>query len=195
MARAHAPEIASDSGDRPAEFGPSMEELFPIAYDELRNMARSYLWRERRDHTLQPTALVHEMYLKLADRTRMRWKSRTHFVAVGALIMKQLLIDHARRKGAVKRGADLHKVTLAEGIQAANGESLDAEELLSLNAALEKLATNDPRSAKVVILRLFGGLSPVEIAELVGVSRRTVTNDWRHALAWLGKELDQGEGS
>ena len=194
MSRTQRGGTLSESADRPAEFCESTEELFGIVYDELRDMARSYLWRERRGHTLQPMALVHEMYLKLADRTRMKWKSRTHFVAVGAVIMKQLLIDSARKRGAAKRGAGWHQVTLAEEILP-TGETIDVERLLSLNDALDRLAANDKRSAQVVILRLFGGLAPDEIADALGVSRRTVTNDWRHALAWLGKELDRGDGS
>jgi len=124
----------------------------------------------------------------------MKWKSRTHFVAVGAIIMKQLLVDHARKRGAIKRGAGWHKVTLAEGIITTGEETVDLDQLLSLNAALERLAANDNRSAQVVILRLFGGLSPDDTADALGVSRRTVTNDWRHALAWLGKELNRDGG-
>lgn len=190
MSREQQRGTISASADQPAEFRESTEELFNVVYDELREMARGYLWRERQGHTLQPTALVHEMYLKLADQTRLKWKSRTHFVAVGAVIMKQLLIDHARKRGAAKRGAGWHQVTLAENVLS-TGETIDVERLLTLNAALEKLAAADKRSAQVVILRLFGGLSPDEIGDALGVSRRTVSNDWRHALAWLGKELDK----
>jgi RNA polymerase sigma-70 factor (ECF subfamily) len=138
---------------------------------------------------LQPTALVHEMYLKLADQTRMKWKSKSHFIAVGAMIMRQLLVDHSRRRVAVKRGAGWHKVSLTHGLDIAVEEPIDSEQLLSLNAALDKLAQVDARSSQVVVLRLFGGLSHDEIAEALGVCRRTVTNDWRHAVAWLGKEL------
>lgn len=194
MSRAQQRGTLSASADRPAEFRESTEELFGVVYDELREMARGYLWRERQGHTLQPTALVHEMYLKLAHQTRLKWKSRTHFVAVGAVVMKQLLIDHARKRGAVKRGAGWRQVTLAEGVLS-TGETIDVERLLSLNAALEKLSEVDKRSAQVVILRLFGGLSPDEIGDALGVSRRTVSNDWRHALAWLGKELERDDGS
>jgi len=194
VVKSEDPRSHDDHDGRPAEFSASTEELFPLVYDELRHMARTYLWQEKRGHTLQPTALVHEMYLKLADQTRMKWKSRTHFVAVGAIIMKQLLVDHARKRGAIKRGAGWHKVTLAEGIITTGEETVDLDQLLSLNAALERLAANDNRSAQVVILRLFGGLSPEETADALGVSRRTVTNDWRHALAWLGKELNRDGG-
>jgi RNA polymerase sigma factor (TIGR02999 family) len=168
----------------------SAEDLFPLVYPELRRLAGDYLRRERPGHTLQPTALVHEAYLKLAEQKRARWKSRTHFIAVGARIMKQLLIDHARKRGAAKRGAGWHKITLAETLGAFGDPTIDVEQLLSLNKALELLTSFDRRAADVVVLRLFGGLSAEEAAEALGVSRRTVSNDWRHALAWLRKELN-----
>jgi RNA polymerase sigma factor (TIGR02999 family) len=170
----------------------SVDSLFPAAYDELRHLARGYLWRERPGHTLQPTALVHEMYLKLADQTRVRWKSKSHFIAVGAIIMRQLLVDHSRRCAAAKRGAGWHKISLTHGFDLAEEEPIDHEQLVSLNAALDKLASVDERSSRVVVLRLFGGLSHDEIGDALGVCRRTVTNDWRHAVAWLGKELGEG---
>jgi RNA polymerase sigma factor (TIGR02999 family) len=132
---------------------------------------------------------VHEAYLKLRDRTRASWKSRTHFVAVGAVVMRQLLVDHARRRGAVKRGAGWQMVPLAEGLDALGAGTVDLEELIGLSSALDSFAALDERAARVVTLRVFGGLSPQEVAEVLGVSRRTVSNDWRHALAWLRKEL------
>jgi len=179
----------AEAGDPPAEFEASAERLFPIAYDQLRRLARGLIRRERPGHTLQPTALVHEMYLRLADQKRACWKSRTHFVAVGAVIMKQLLIDHARGRDAIKRGAGWRKVTLAEGVDAPGEDTIDMEQLVGLNSALETFAILDSRAARVVTLRIFGGLSPQEIGDVLGVSRRTVSNDWRHALAWLRKEL------
>jgi RNA polymerase sigma factor (TIGR02999 family) len=174
---------------------PEVQELFLQVYEELRRLAGEYIRRERPGHTLQPTALVHEAYLKLAHQRRTDWKSKTHFFAVSAVVMKQLLIDHARSRGAVKRGARWHKVTLTEGAEISGNQTFDPEQLLALNDALDRLAERDKRAARVVTLRLFGGLSPVEVADVVGVSRRTVTNDWRHALAWLRKELSESISS
>ena len=144
------------------------------------------------DHTLQPTALVHEAYLKLVDQTRADWKGRTHFFAVGAQVMRRLLVDHARARGAQKRGAGWRNVTLEEVFSPSEKADLDPEQLLGLNAALERLAELDEREAKVVTLRFFGGLTVEQVAEVLGVSRRTVENDWRHARAWLQLELSRG---
>jgi RNA polymerase sigma-70 factor (ECF subfamily) len=168
---------------------PEFQELFLQVYEELRRLAGEYIRRERPGHTLQPTALVHEAYLKLANQRRTDLSSKTHFFAVSAVVMRQLLIDHARRRGAVKRGAGWHKVTLAEGSEISGDQTFDPEQLLALNDSLDRLAACDKRAARVVTLRLFGGMSPAEVAEVIGVSRRTVSNDWRHALAWLRKEL------
>ena len=181
------------SGNDGANSGRSAtaEELFPQVYDELRRLARDYLRRERPGHTLQPTALVHEAYLKLVDQRRAVFKSRTHFFAVGARIMRQLLIDHARKRGAGKRGGGWRKITLAEGLAPGCDQTIDLAELVALENALCKLSGLDERAAKVVTLRLFGGLSAEEAAEALGVSRRTVTNDWRHAQAWLRSELSK----
>jgi len=178
-----------EAGGQAAGRKPSAAELFPLVYDELRRLASGYIRRERPGHTLQPTALVHEAYLRLAEQKRACWKSRAHFVAVGAVIMKQLLIDHARRRGAIKRGAGWHQVTLAEGVNSPGEQTVDLEELVGLSSALDTLAGHDERAVRVVTLRIFGGLSPQEVAEVLGVCRRTVSNDWRHALAWLRKEL------
>ncbi len=170
----------------------SAEDLFPVVYDELRKLARGYLCRETPGHTLQPTALVHEAYLKLVDQTRADWQGKTHFYAVGAHVMRRLLVDHARERGAQKRGGGWQAVTLAGVGEDVVGEALDREQLLDLNSALEKLAELDEREALVVTLRFFGGLTVEQVAEAVGVSKRTVENDWRHAQAWLRKELSQG---
>ncbi len=161
----------------------------PLVYDELRSLARRYMRSERREHTLQPTALVHEAYLRLVDRPRVDWRGRTHFFAVGARVMRHLLIDHARGRGRKKRGGGRYRVTLTDW-RAAGGEAgLDPGELLDLDAALEKLARVDEREARVVELRFFAGLTVAEVAHALGVSKRTVEQDWTHARAWLRREL------
>jgi len=181
-------ELSREGATHPA----TAETLFPIVYDELRRLARGYMGREPAGHTLQPTALVHEAYLKLVDQTRVGWKGRTHFFAVGARVMQRLLVDHARERGAHKRGAGWRRVTLAERFESTPEDGLAPERLLDLNAALERLAEVDEREARVVTLRYFGGLTVEEVAEAIGVSRRTVDNDWRHAQAWLKHELSGG---
>lgn len=173
----------------------SAEELFPLVYDELRRLAGSFMAREPVGHTLQPTALVHEAYLKLVDQTRTGFTGRTHFLAVGAQVMRRLLIDHARKRAAVKRGLGWRRVTLGFSADASIAEALSAEELLSLDAALNKLAELDERQARIVTLRCFGGLNVEEVAEAVGVSKRTVESNWRHARAWLRVELSRGGSS
>jgi len=167
------------------------EELFPVVYDELRRLARGYMSRETPGHTLQPTALVHEAYLKLVDQTRVDWKGKTHFYAVGARVMRRLLVDHARERGALKRGAGWQNVSFSEALDPLGGEALDREQLLDLNAALEQLAEIDEREARVVTLRFFGGLTVEQVAEVLGMSKRTVENDWRHAQAWLRLRLSE----
>jgi RNA polymerase sigma-70 factor (ECF subfamily) len=165
------------------------EELFPVVYDELRRLARGFMSRETPGHTLQPTALVHEAYLKLIDQTRVDWKGKTHFYAVGAKVMRRLLVDHARERGALKRGAGWRNVSLSEALDPLGGEVLDREQLLDLDSALEQLAEIDEREARVVTLRFFGGLTVEQVAEVLGMSKRTVENDWRHAQAWLRLRL------
>jgi RNA polymerase sigma-70 factor, ECF subfamily len=179
---------------RAAEEGPggrSAEELLPLVYDELRRLARSMVRGDRRDRTLQPTALVHEAFVRLVNQKEVDWKGRTHFFAIGAKMMRRLLIDDARHHGRVKRGGEMQRVPfeLAEGVFA-DGREIGPEEVLSLDAALEKLAKVDPRQAQVVELRFFGGLDVSETAEILGVSKRTAEVDWTHARAWLRRELD-----
>jgi RNA polymerase sigma-70 factor (ECF subfamily) len=171
------------------------EELFPVVYDELRRLARGYMSRETPGHTLQPTALVHEAYLKLIDQTRVDWKGRTHFYAVGAKVMRRLLVDHARERGALKRGAGWQNVSFSEALDPLGGEVLDREQLLDLDSALEQLAEIDEREARVVTLRFFGGLTVEQVAEVLGMSKRTVENDWRHAQAWLRLRLSEEKAS
>lgn len=163
--------------------------LLPLVYDELRALAASALRRERPDHTLQPTALVHEAFLRLIDQAHAEYKSRTHFFAIGAQAIRRVLIDHARHHEAAKRGGQWLKVTMDQAVAAAgSSESVD---LLALDEALTRLATLDERQSKVVEMRFFGGLSVEETAAMLDVSPRTVEEDWRMARAWLRRELQQ----
>ncbi len=178
--------------------GHTPEELLPLVYDQLRRAARGFLKRERPGHTLQATALVHETYLKLVDQTRVNWQGRTHFFAVGARAMRRLLIDHARGHGRAKRGGDAQRVTLNEAVTpfapggGARGRSLDFEQLLTLDAALEKLRRLDERRARIVELRFFAGLTVQEVAVHLGLSKRTVNTEWSRARVWLEQELAGG---
>lgn len=191
-ARSGVTEIICELSRGGAGSAASAEMLFPIVYQELRRLARAYMRRETPGHTLQPTALVHEAYLKLVDQTRADWKGKTHFFAVGARVMRRLLVDHARERGALKRGAGWHSVTLSGAFDDRTGAVMEPERLLDLNAALDRLATLDEREAKVVTLRFFGGLTIDQVSEVLGVSKRTVEYDWRHAQAWLKHELSAG---
>jgi RNA polymerase sigma factor (TIGR02999 family) len=166
-----------------------VERLMPLVYDELRGVAARYLRGERAGHTLQPTALVHEAFLKLADQSRIDWKGRTHFCAVAANVMRRLLVDHARARKRRKRGGGRAVRELAE--EAVPAE-LSESEVLDLHDAIERLAKLDERQARVVELRFFGGLNMEEVAEALGVSKRTVEDDWTHAKAWLRVEFGQG---
>ena len=159
--------------------------LIDAVYDELRRLARAYLVKERRDHSLPATALVHEAYLKLIDQRRVRWQNRAHFYAVAAQVMRRLLVDHARARGAAKRGV---QITIPlDGVDvAAGGRSAD---LIALDTALHKLATLDPRQARLVELRYFGGLTIDEAAAVIDVAAITVKRDWAIARTWLYREL------
>ena len=193
--RTHVTQILNDLEGGTLEGSPIAEELMPAVYDELRRLARGYLQRERSDHTLQPTALVHEAYLRLVDQDRLRWRGRTHFFAVGAQMMRRLLVDHARRRGRVKRGQDWKRVTLDNAVAPLLGRELSPDELLALDLAIEKLATLDARQARIVELRFFAGLEVAEVAEVLKVSKRTVEGQWTHAKAWLRRELTAGEAA
>ncbi len=170
----------------------SPESLLPLVYDELRQRARGFLARERRDHTLQPTALVHEAYLRLVDQTRVDWQGRTHFLAVGAQAMRRLLIDYARGHGRAKRGGEVRRVSLDESAWGVAGPSLDFDELLSVDQALAELRRVSERQATIVELRFFSGLKVQEIADHLGLSRRTVQSEWARAKAWLEDRLGAG---
>ncbi|MCG8458759.1 MAG: ECF-type sigma factor [Holophagales bacterium] len=164
-------------------------ELAAELYDELRALARSFLARERRDHTLQPTALVHEAYMRLDRQTRVAWKGRTHFFAVGATVMRRVLIDHARRGLRPRHGGDRQRVSFDGSLEVLPEANLAIDELLALNDAIEELSKLDGRAARVVELRFFAGLAMGEIASHLGVSKRTVEEDWSHARAWLAAVL------
>jgi len=170
-------------GDRAA-----LEKLLPLVHQELHRLARRYMRRERAAHTLQTTAVVNEAYLRLVDQQRADWRSRAHFFAVCAQVMRHILVDYARRKCSGKRGGGAHKVTL-DDVAPASTER--AAELVALDEALEALAELHPRRSKVVELRYFGGLNNREAAEALGISEVTVERDWRFARAWLCRELQR----
>jgi RNA polymerase sigma factor (TIGR02999 family) len=164
----------------------ALEELIPLVYDELRQLARQRLRHERPDHTLQPTALVHEAYLKLVDQRRTRWQNRAQFFAVASQLIRRILVDHARARAASKRGGGVRPLTLDAALVPALERELD---VVGLDAALSQLAALDPRQARLVELRFFGGLDVDETAEVLGVSAPTVKREWRTAKAWLYREL------
>jgi RNA polymerase sigma-70 factor (ECF subfamily) len=165
----------------------ALDELTPLVYRELRQLAASYLRKERQGHTLQPTALVHEAYLRLVDQKNPNWENRSHFFGVAARLMRQILVDHARRKQAGKRGG--LKVSLDEAVSFQPERSRD---LMALDSGLNALEKLDPRKCKAVELRYFGGLSMDEIAQTLDVSAVTVRRDLRMAEAWLHQEMQSG---
>lgn len=167
----------------------SPEDLFPTIYGELRKVAGRYLQRERRDHTLQPTALVHEAWLRLQNQRGVELQGRTHGLALGAQAMRRLLVDHGRHQKRDKRGGGVKPLVLDELLKAAETQAVPVEDLLSLEDALARLEKVDQRAAQVVILRFFAGMSTPEVAEHLGVSTRTVEGDWTHARAWLKRAL------
>jgi len=177
----------------PPDERPGAGELMDAVYDELRQLARGYLRRERRDHTLEPTGLVHEAYLRLVDQTRVDWQGRTHFFAIGARMMRRLLVDHARRHDRKKRGGDVEQVTYADAVTPLLGRALDREDLLALDEALGRLHELDERQAQIVELRFFAGMKVDEVAAYLGVSKRTVEAEWTHARAWLRRALSEEE--
>lgn len=166
--------------------------LFPLLYDALYDLARRYLRRERPDHTLSPTALVHEAYLKLVDQTRVNWQGKTHFLGVGAQAMRRILVDHARGRQRAKRGAGRARIQLDEGVALSPQRD---EDVIAVDEALSKLAALDPRQTAVVELRFFGGLTVEEVAEVLQVSKRTVEAEWTAARAWLRRELGREDPS
>ena len=166
----------------------ALEQLMPLVYSELRRLASNYLRRERQNHTLQPTALVNEAYLKLVDQRNPRWQNRAQFYGVAAQMMRRILVDHARQNKAVKRGgSDQQKLSITSAGQL--GEKPDID-LLALHEALEELKTFDSQQERIVELKFFGGLSIEETAEVLGIGHATVERDWKMARAWLRRKLD-----
>ena len=162
-------------------------KLIPLVYKELRRLASHYLRNERSDHTLQPTALVHEAYLRLIKIRQADWQGRSHFFATAATVMRRILVDHARAQKAHKRAALRNAITLEESLVVSRDRS---QELLALDAALDRLAKLNTRQSKIVELRFFGGLSEQETGTVLGISSRTVKRDWRVAKAWLYDEIN-----
>ena len=169
------------AGDRSA-----VDRLVPLVYDELRAIAGRFMRRERPQHTLQPTELVNEAYMKLVHQDRVEWQGRTHFLAIGAEAMRRILVDHARSKLRKKRGERPVQVELTESLQLSNERE---EDVLALEEALGKLEKLDPRGARIVELRFFGGLSVAEVSQVMEVSQRTVVREWAMLRAWLRREL------
>jgi RNA polymerase sigma-70 factor (ECF subfamily) len=164
----------------------ALDKLYPLVYDELHKMANRYMKRERKDHTLQTTALINEAYVRLVDQKNVHWENRAHFFAISAQIMRRILIDHARRHAYAKRGGGAQRVSLDETAMVASDPASD---MLLLDEALNRLAEMDPRRGQVVELRYFGGLNNEEIAGVLKISENTVTRDWNMARAWLYQEL------
>jgi RNA polymerase sigma-70 factor (ECF subfamily) len=164
----------------------ALEQLIPLVYDELHRIARKHLGREAVGHSLQPTALVNEAYLRLVAAQNVAWQDRTHFLAVSARIMRRILVDHARSRRYQKRGGDAVRVTFDEGLVVSNESTQD---LVALDDALLALATFDERKSRVIELRFFGGLSVEETASVLDVSPDTIMRDWRLAKAWLRREM------
>ncbi|MCA9309650.1 MAG: sigma-70 family RNA polymerase sigma factor [Phycisphaerales bacterium] len=170
--------------------GDAANRLLPLVYDELRALAAGYLRHERSDHTLQPTALVHEAYLRMVDQTSVTWQNRSHFFGIAAQAIRRILVDHARARHALKRGGKRLRMTLNEELAGGDDPELD---LLAIDDALHKLKDLSDRQCRIVELRFFSGLSVEEVAEILGVSPRTVKGDWRVARAWLKRELGRGD--
>jgi RNA polymerase sigma-70 factor (ECF subfamily) len=168
----------------------ALEELLPLVHQELRRLARRYMFGERPGHTLQTTALVNEAYLRLVNSRQVHWQNRAHFFAITAQLMRRILVDYARARGCQKRGGGVPKVTLDEMLM---GPQEKGHDLVALDDALKALAGVDPRKGKVVELRFFGGLSVEETAEVLKVSPDTVLRDWRLAKAWLAREMGKTE--
>jgi RNA polymerase sigma-70 factor, ECF subfamily len=174
--------IASSQGDQEA-----LDKLLPLVYTELRRLAERYLHKERSDHTLQPTALVNEAYLRLVDQN-VPWQNRAHFFGVAAEMMRRILIDHARKHQAAKRGSGGIKLSLDEAIDVADER---AAELIALDEAMKALAEFDQQKSRIVELRFFGGLSIEETAEVLGIGTATVIRQWKLAKAWLYNEVSK----
>ena len=174
--------------DLPSNDQEAARQLFPVLYDSFHDLAARYLASEKPGHTFSPTALVHEAYLKLIEQSRVNWRGKTHFFAVGAQIMRRVLVDHARQRQRMKRGGGRIRIELNEQVALSPQRAAD---LLAVDEALEKLARVDPRQAAIVELRFFAGMSVAEVAEVLRVSKRTIESEWTAIRAWLRRELSQ----
>jgi RNA polymerase sigma factor (TIGR02999 family) len=163
-----------------------LESVLPLLYDEMRGLAAALLRRERAGHTLQPTALANEAWLRLVDARDLHWQGRAHFLGLAARVMRRVLIDHARRRDADKRGGDLHRVTLSHVTPLLGHPEVD---LLALDEALRALAAEDDRKSRVVEFRFFAGMTMPEVAEALGISLSTAEDDWHFARAWLARRM------
>jgi RNA polymerase sigma-70 factor (ECF subfamily) len=177
--------VAWSNGDPEA-----LEGLMQLVYNELRRLANHYLRSERPDHTLQPTALVHEAYLRLTGQNQVHWQNRAHFFGVAAQMMRRVLVDHARANCRVKRGGPAYKLSFDDAINLFQSQD---EQMVELDEALTRLRQIDSRKGEVVELRYFGGMSVEETAEILGISCNTVIRDWNMAKAWLYQELKKNE--
>lgn len=165
----------------------ALDELVPLIYKELRRLAGNYIRRERHDHTLQPTALINEVFLRLIDQNDIRWQSRAHFFGIAAKLMRRILVDHARSHQAAKRGGGQYSLSLDRADRIAGRPSVD---LLAVHLALQQLEELDPQQSRVVELRFFGGLTIEETAEVMGLGHATVEREWKMARSWLRHELE-----
>ena len=178
------------AGDRDA-----MHDVIPLVYDELRRIARRQMSKERRGHTLQPSALVNEAFLRLIDYDQVNWQDRQHFFCLAAKTMREVLINYAASRKSQKRGGAAQRITLHDDLQRDETGAMALDDLLALNQALERLGQEDERCAKVVELMFFGGLSEKETAHELGISDRTVKREWRYARLWLRRELSEGNAT
>lgn len=165
----------------------ALDELVPLIYKELRRLAGNYIRRERHSHTLQPTALINEVFLRLIDQHDIKWQNRAHFFGIAARLMRRILVDHARVHQAAKRGGDQYSVSLSKADRLAGQPSIN---LLTLNLTLQRLEEFDPQQSQIVELRFFGGLTIVETAEVLSLSHATIEREWKMARAWLRHELE-----
>lgn len=173
----------------PGESRPSLHDQLPLVYEELRRLAAAYLRRERPDHTLQPTSLVHEAYLRLASQRDTDWSNRAQFIGLAASMMRRILVNYAESRAAAKRGAGALRLSLDDSLSPAAPPPVPFVDLLALDQALTQLAAFDPDCAKIVEMKYFGGLTFDEIAQVLGVAERTVQRHWRTARAWLFARL------
>jgi RNA polymerase sigma factor (TIGR02999 family) len=180
-------EVLLRAADGSAE---ASDRLYSLLYEELRKMAGRHMRKERQDHTLQPTELVHEAYVRLIDQTRCQWRNRAHFLAVASRAMRRILVDHARGRARAKRGGGWDKRPLEEAMSITSAENPTT--ILALDKALDRFAQKQPEKARIVEMHFFGGLTHQECADVLGISARTVLRHWEYAQAWLYREMSAG---